>query len=126
MKLRLLKFDSKTCAVCISMAKKRTVESIAEEYPNVEVINLCIADAHGESPEGSTFEEAYAISDVLEVTQLPTFIIQDERGVEFARLEGSTTLTEFRKAIEAVQEEIVSSERALPRILKYSVALPLG
>lgn len=125
MKLRLLKFESKTCAVCISMGKKRTVETIAEEYPQIEVVTLCIADAHGDSPPGSTFEEAYAISDELSVTNLPSFVLQDERGIELFRWVGSTTLTEFRKGIEGVQEAIVAAERMLPRLDRFKL-VPQG
>lgn len=101
-KLRILKFESKTCAVCIAMNKKGVLDTLQKEYPGVEVIALTIADERGESPKGSPYEEAYEISDVLNVSQLPTYVIQDEDGHEMTRIEGSDTLTNFRKALDGV------------------------
>lgn len=99
-KLRILKFESKTCAVCIAMNKKGVTDTLQKEYPGLEVIALTIADSRGESPEGTPYEEAYKLSDVFNVSNLPTYVIQDEDGHEMTRIEGSDTLTNFRKAID--------------------------
>ena len=115
-KLRLLKFESLTCAACISMNKKGTVDTLKGEFPGMEVFNLIIADAHGDSPDGSTFEAAYKLSDELEVQALPTYIVQDERGIEFARIEGTETLTAFRKVLERVVAEIEGAAELLARV----------
>ncbi len=119
MKLRLLKFEAKNCAVCISMNRKRVVENLASEFPELETITLCIADKHGDSPEGSDYEAAYALSDELNVVQLPTYILQTEHGVEMARHEGDGKLTEFRKLVESATEELTISMNALPRVLAF-------
>ena len=109
-KLRILKFESKTCAACISMNKKGVLATLQQEYPGIDLITLVIANEHGESPPGSTFEEAYELSDVVNVTQLPTYIIQDAEGFEFGRIEGTETLTTFRKTIEQVIKRIEEVE----------------
>lgn len=115
----LLKFESETCGVCHLMNKKRIVESIAEEFPEMQVIKLTIADKMGDSPEGSDYEKAYALSDELGVNNLPTYIWQTYDGIEIERIEGEAKLTEFRKVTEGVKQMIEVSRAAHPRIMSF-------
>ncbi len=115
-KIRVLKFESKTCAACIGMNKKGTLETIQREYPEVEVIALCIADKHGVSPAGSTYEEAYELSDLMGVNDLPTFVVTNDVGLEFARIEGVETLTNFRRVIEGTRAEIEKAAKLFTRV----------
>ena len=105
-KLRILKFRSETCGYCLSMDKKQVLETVVKEYPGTEVVTLTISDKEGMSPDGSTYEAAYEISDLHEVSALPCYVIQDEYGVEFGRVDGASTLTDFRKEVAKAVEEI--------------------
>ena len=109
-KIRILKFESENCSVCVAMNKKGVLDTLQREFTGMEVVTLTIADKRGESAPGTTYEEAYELSDLLSVTQLPTYVMQDAEGLEFGRIEGSESLTTFRKTIEQVIKRIEEVE----------------
>jgi thioredoxin-related protein len=116
-KIRIVKFESKTCGYCASMNKRRVVETIAEEF-GADVVTLTIADEQGDSPEGTPYAEAYEISDLLGVQALPCYLVQDVNGIEFERIEGASSLTDFRKRVTAASEDMELSAQAFGRIEK--------
>lgn len=125
MKLHLLKFESKVCGACIGMNKKGVIDTLSREFPEMEVVTLVIADERGDSPRGSTFEEAYEISDDYEVSQLPTFVLTDGDGNEVGRIEGTETLTNFRKVIANVIEGVQLDAKRFARVQKFKASQPL-
>jgi thioredoxin-related protein len=125
MRLHLLKFESKVCGACIGMNKKGVIDTLSREFPEMEVTTLVIADEHGESPPGSAYEESYEISDDYEVSQLPTFVLTDEFGNEVGRIEGTETLTNFRKAIGNVIEGVALDAKRFARVQKFKASQPL-
>lgn len=122
-KIRILKFESKTCGYCASMNKRRVVELIADEHPGTEVVTLTISDGEGETPEGTPYQQAYEISDMYGVQALPCYIIQDERGVEFGRIDGASSLGDFRKEVARSIEDMQASISAHARIEAYRAAV---
>ena len=124
--IRLLKFESKTCPVCVQLNKRGTLDNVKAEFPSVETINLCVTDETGDAPVGSSYAEAYAISDVLDVQSLPCIVFVNVEGIEVGRLEGAPTVTQLRKGIDAALEEATTIEgqkALLPRIVALA-ALP--
>jgi hypothetical protein len=118
--IRLLKFESKTCPVCVAMNKRGTVDNVKAEFPTVETITLCVTDEQGDAPAGTPYAEAYAISDVLDVQSLPCLVFLNADGIEIGRLEGAPSITQLRKGIDAALEEattIEAQKALLPRIL---------
>lgn len=122
-KMRLLKFDSKTCSACIAMEKRGTVTDIQREYPTLEVIGLTISNADGDVPEGTHYDAAYKLSDDMGVQALPTLIIQDARGVEIERIDGAPSLKDLRKALDTAAEAIRTSEALYAKVEAFK-ALP--
>ena len=114
-KIRLLKFESKTCPVCVQMNKRGTLDNLRAEWPTVEVVTLCVTDENGDAPPGTPYEEAYGISEELEVQALPTLVMLNEEGVEVGRLEGAPTVNQLRKGIDAALEEagVIESQKKL-------------
>lgn len=107
-KIRLLKFGSKTCGACIAMSKARTLEKFAEAYPNVQVVDLLIGDSRGDAPalgdagntDGIDYKGNYSLSDDYEVTALPTTIMEIEGVGEVVRLEGAVNVKDLKEAYE--------------------------
>ncbi|MFZ2152094.1 MAG: hypothetical protein WAV09_03240 [Minisyncoccia bacterium] len=123
-KIHLLKFESKTCPACQALNRRGTVTDLVKEFPDAELTTLVIADENGESPEGSAFEEAYNLSDVLEVQALPTIVICDERGLELGRIDQIETITKMRKVIEGAIEYASKSQATIDQILRFKVQHP--
>lgn len=122
-KMRLLKFDSKTCPVCVSFDKRGTLNDIAREYPTVEVITLTCANADGESPDGTTYDAAYKLSDDLGVQAFPTLVLQDEHGIELHRFDGAPSISQIRKALDA-SAEAINEAKALKLKVDAFVRMP--
>lgn len=114
-KLRILKFESKTCPVCVHMNKRGTLDNIKAEWPTVETVTICVTDENGDAPKGTPYEEAFAISEELEVQALPTLVFVNDDGVEVGRVEGAPTVTQLRKAVDAALEEaqVIEAQKKL-------------
>ena len=122
-KMRLLKFDSKTCPVCVALDKKGTLNDIAREYPTVEMVTLTCANADGDTPEGTPYDAAYKLSDDLGVQAFPTLVLQDEHGIELQRFDGAPSLSQLRKAIDGAAEAIAESRATKAKIDEF-IRLP--
>lgn len=123
--VRLLKFESKTCPVCVHMNKRGTLDHIKAEWPSVDVVTLCVTDEQGDAPKGTPYEEAYSISEELEVQALPTLVFVNDDGVEVGRVEGAPSTSQLRKAVDAALEEaeVIESQKKLnTRISSYKGA----
>lgn len=97
-KIRLLKFGSLTCGACESMARARTLERFRQKHPEVNVVDLLISDAKGNSPEGSDFAKNYKLSDDYGVQSLPTLIFEVENVGEVIRFDGAASLKQIEEA----------------------------
>jgi thioredoxin-related protein len=122
-KMRLLKFDSKTCPVCVQFDKRGTLNDIAREYPTLEVVTLTCANADGESPEGSTYDAAYKLSDDLGVQAFPTLVLQDEHGIELHRFDGAPSISQIRKALDS-SAEAINEAKALKLKVDAFIKMP--
>lgn len=111
MKIRLLKFGSKTCGACVAMSKARTLEKFAEAHPGVTVLALDIADEHGESPALGDYKKHYELSDEYEVTALPTTIMEVEGVGEVVRLEGAVNAKDLAEAYETTVQYAERSKK---------------
>jgi len=119
--MTLLKFESPTCAVCMMMKKKQTVEMVATEYKNqFNVISLVVNDTSGDVPEGTPYSEAYDISEEMEVQALPTLVMVDAYGAELGRLDGAPTISQLRKFIEECAESVQSQTTLIQRVNAYA------
>lgn len=114
-KIRLLKFESKTCPVCVHMNKRGTLDNLKAEWPTLETVTICVTDEQGDAPKGTPYEEAFAISEDLEVQALPTLVFVTEDGIECGRVEGAPTVSQLRKAVDAALEEaeVIESQKGL-------------
>ena len=77
---RLLKFGALNCGPCIALAKARTLERVAEEFPGIGIKVMDCEDKNGEAPPGTEFEKASALAEEYEVSAFPTIILE-ARGV---------------------------------------------
>lgn len=121
-KLRLLKFESKTCPVCQQMEKKGTLDNLKSEWPNVEVLSFMVTDEQGGAPKGTAYEVAYNLSDEYEVEALPTLILINPEGIEVGRIEGMPSGSQLRKSIDAAIEEaeVIETQKTLnARVTDY-------
>jgi thiol-disulfide isomerase/thioredoxin len=107
MKLKLIKFGSKTCPACKSMDRTGVLERIAQER-DVEVYNIDISDEQGDSPPGSAYEKAYEMSDEYDVTALPTLIVETPDGGELVRYEGACNFKTLDGLVKEAQERLAS------------------
>lgn len=119
MPMKILKFESMTCGFCKAMEKRQIVETVAAEFPGTEIVKLMISNAEGDSPEGTSFADAFEISDLYKVETLPTYIVLDEHGVEAGRVVGQVNTKEFRAAVEEADAFIRQSNAAFKRVLAH-------
>lgn len=122
LKMRLIKFGSKTCGACHGMDKAKTLERFAEEHPEVSVLKLDVSDDEGESPgptavDPTNYDANMKASDTYGVTVLPTLIFEVEGFGEVNRIEGAANLkmmlAEMKKAI-ATANNYAERASALP------------
>lgn len=105
-KVKLIKFGGLGCPACKAMDRARVFDRLADELPALEVVKFDVNDAEGETPAGSSFAEAYDLSDEYEVEMLPTMIFEDiETGDELNRVEGAVNFKDLRKAADEAFEE---------------------
>lgn len=112
-KVRLLKFGSKTCPACISMDRARLLERFMTAHPEVIVIKLDVSDEEGESPEGSVYDTNNELSDIYGVTTLPTLVFETLDGGELASQEGGLPMGELEKLYRAAKERHEASRQIL-------------
>ncbi|GMU59337.1 MAG: hypothetical protein AMXMBFR34_11000 [Myxococcaceae bacterium] len=116
-KLVFLKFDSAVCGPCIAMNKKGLLKELARTHRNLTLVDLVILDEDGEAPTGTSFVDAWDLSDDFEVESTPTVVVLTEAGVEVARRAGplmrSTELTKlYDTAVKNAQRLALSSRNS--------------
>lgn len=85
--MRLVLFTSKVCGACIALKKAGVLEKFAAAHPEVEVVDYCVADEHGDIPDGSEYEKNDKLADEYEIDELPTMVIETPDGGELIRVE---------------------------------------
>lgn len=103
-KVYLLKFSSKQCAACLSMARSRVLERFVAAHPEVQIIALDCVDEDGETPEGSSYERNMRLSDTYGVDSFPTLVFESVSGGELASWEGGVPMNELEKTYKAAKE----------------------
>ncbi len=112
-RFRAIKFGSKTCGACVAMDRAKTLERLAEANPDLELVKLDIGDEEGDCPRGSTFDDAFKLSDAYEVESLPTIIFESLDGGELAREEGGLAYRQLEKLFESAKKRSALKETAL-------------
>ncbi len=110
-KMRLLNFGSKTCGACLALEKAKTLARFQALHPQLQIVELLISNARGDSPalgqagnaEAIDYERNYKLSDDYEVTAIPTLILEVEGGGEVARMQGPANV----KQLEALYQDWV-------------------
>jgi thiol-disulfide isomerase/thioredoxin len=105
--MRLVTFTSKVCGACVMMKRAGVLEKFAAAHPEVELVDYCVADENGETPEGSEYEENDKLADEYDISHLPTLIFETPDGGELIRIE-NPMLLKLPKL-----EEIYAKQKAL-------------
>lgn len=117
--IKLLKFGGLSCPACKAMDRAQTLERLAGEFPQIEIVKYDVNDQKGETPEGSKFAEHYKLSDEYEVEMLPTLIFEDAAtGFELGRVEGAVNFSALKDAAEEAIEEFDYTARKKARNAK--------
>lgn len=122
--IRILKFEAKTCPVCQKLNKRGVLDHVKAEFPTVDVVTLCVTDENGMAPDGTSYAEAYSISDVLQVDALPCLVFVNSEGIELGRHDGAPGVTELRKLIDAALAEadaLESQKRLNARLVTFAL-----
>lgn len=104
--IKLLKFGSKDCSPCVSMAKARTLERLAEKHDDLEVViddDLSMGD-----PETEAEKAAEARAEQYKIRSMPTLIFLDptDDSILLKHSEGAVNLKQAEELLAKARKKL--------------------